>query len=96
MPSPRSPSEIVGSGGGLAVVRCSAIVKNQIGEDVTSAYRRGAELAVSLARQHGIKIAILKEGSPSCGSNKIYDGTFSGKVVPGMGLTATMLVENGV
>jgi uncharacterized protein YbbK (DUF523 family) len=66
------------------------------GADVTDAFTRGAELARSAARQHGIRIAILKDGSPSCGSRHVYDGTFAGRRVAGAGLTAEALEADGV
>ena len=53
------------------------------GTDVTAQYRRGAEQTLHLARLYGCKAAVLKERSPSCGSGRIYDGTFSGRLTPG-------------
>src|SRR6185503_9458127 len=61
------------------------------GADVTGAFERGAEAAVHACVAHGIRVAILKDGSPSCGSRSIYDGTFSGRQVHGDGVTATRL-----
>lgn len=70
-----------------------AILRN--GNDVTGALQRGARLALQKARQSGAAIAILKSKSPSCGSGEIYDGTFSGRLVPGMGFFASLLLQNG-
>ena len=66
------------------------------GEDVTSYYKKGAEIALKKALDNNVKKAILKENSPSCGSGFVYDGTFSHKKVLGDGLTAKLLKENGI
>jgi uncharacterized protein YbbK (DUF523 family) len=87
--------------GGLAVPRPPAerrgasIVTNR-GEDVTAEFARGAQLALELCRAHGITIAVLKENSPSCGSQFINDGTFTKTRIPGAGLTTELLRANGV
>lgn len=85
LPVPRTPSEIRG-----------ARVEAADGTDRTAAFRLGAERAVELARRTGARKALLKANSPSCGSGKIYDGTFSGRVVPGDGLAAAALKAAGV
>ena len=85
LPTPRKPSERRGE----------RVVMND-GRDVTAEYRRGAEEALRLARLYGCKAAVLKERSPSCGSGNIYDGTFSGCLTPGDGVTAALLKENGI
>ena len=66
------------------------------GQDVTVAYEKGAELAFNICLFLKIKKVILKETSPSCGSKQIYDGSFSHKVIPGMGITAKYLKEKGI
>ena len=83
--SPREPSEI---SGGRVVGRD--------GRDVTAEFELGARRALEAARRSGCGCAILKERSPSCGSSQIYDGSFSGRVVPGAGVAAALLMENGV
>ena len=83
--TPRSPSEIK-----------DGRVINQEGQDVTMAFERGAELAFNICLFLKIKKVILKERSPSCGSNEIYDGSFSHKVISGMGITARYLKEKGI
>ena len=83
--TPRSPSE-----------RKDGRVINMEGQDVTTAFERGAELAFNICLFLKIKKVILKEGSPSCGSKKIYDGSFSHKVIQGMGVTAEYLKEKGI
>ena len=66
------------------------------GRDVTAEYRRGAEEALRLARLIGCAAAVLKEKSPSCGSGLIHDGSFSGGLVPGDGVTAEVLKARGI
>ena len=95
-PVPRPPAEIEAGSGGDAVLDESARVLEDSGGDVTHYFRKGAELALQTARAHGVKLAILKEGSPSCGSGKIYDGTFSGGSVPDRGVTTALLERNGL
>ena len=71
-------------------------VINQEGIDVTSNYNRGAEEVLKLAKKFNIKKAVLKSKSPSCGKGKVYDGTFSGNLVDGFGITAKLLMDNGI
>ena len=85
LPTPRKPSE-----------RIKDRVKMSDGKDVTRQYEKGAELAANICLYLGIKIAILKENSPSCGSHKIYDGTFSHKLIDGQGVTAGLLKKEGI
>ena len=66
------------------------------GTDVTDAYNKGAEQALYLARTLGAEKALLKAKSPSCGKGLIYDGSFTGKKIPGNGVTAELLLENGI
>ena len=66
------------------------------GEERTETFYRGAQEALRLAKLYGCEAAILKERSPSCGNKEIYDGSFSGTVVPGEGVTAELLQQNGV
>lgn len=69
---------------------------NTEGIDVTLQFEKGAQAALQLAQEHHISIAILKQNSPSCGSQFIYDGSFSGKKVPGEGVTAALLRQHGI
>lgn len=64
--------------------------------DVTENYVRGAGIALEAAVKNGVDLAILKAGSPSCGHGLIYDGSFSGKKVPGNGITAELLESHGI
>ena len=87
--------------GGLATPRCPAERQNnrvvtRDGRDVTEEYERGARLALETARLLGCTHAVLKEKSPSCGSRLIYDGTFTGTLIPGEGVTAALLRQNGI
>lgn len=66
------------------------------GADVTAQYRKGAEIALQLARLTGCRVAVLKANSPSCGHGTIYDGTFSGKKFPAAGVAAELLEQNGI
>jgi uncharacterized protein YbbK (DUF523 family) len=63
---------------------------------VTAAFERGALDALEQARRHGASVAILKEGSPSCGTSFVYDGTFTSTPVSGDGMTAALLREHGI
>ena len=85
MPTPRIPSE-----------RSGDQVVNRAGEDVTQCFLRGAQEALKLAQLYSCETAILKERSPSCGSGAVYDGTFTGHLIPGEGVTAELLRNNGV
>ena len=69
---------------------------NKQGDDVTSQFQEGAEKALKLMQQHGIKSAILKSKSPSCGSDEVYDGTFTGTLKAGDGVTAALLKKEGM
>jgi len=92
---PRPPAEIKG-GDGEDVLDGRARVMTAAGEDVTAAYLRGAECALTVVRRYGITTAILKQRSPSCGSTCIYDGTHSGKLKAGRGVTAALLRRHDV
>lgn len=85
LPTPRVPAERVGDR-----------VLTRDGTDVTQAYRQGAEKALEIVLAQGVKRAALQERSPSCGCGAIYDGTFSGTLVPGDGVTAELLRKHGV
>ena len=83
--TPRAPSERRGS----AVV-------SKLSADVTAEFERGAQAALYLAKLFGAELAILKENSPSCGSGTIYDGSFSGTLTEGDGVTAQLLKKHGI
>ena len=96
LPVPRLPAEMPSGAGGLRVLQGVAVVRDAQGADVSAEFVRGAEAALQLARAHAIKLAVLKEGSPSCGSGFIYDGTFSGQRVTEQGVTTALLQQNGI
>ncbi len=85
LPTPREPSE-----------RRGERVVSRDGRDVTAAFQKGAEFTLRLAERFGAKKALLKCNSPSCGSGMIYDGSFSGKLIPGDGVTAELLKSRGI
>ena len=95
LPVPRPCSEISGYDG-HTVLYGNARVINIKGKDVTQYFLTGAQKALELARLHNIKLAVLKDGSPSCGSTYIYDGSFSGTKKPGNGITTVLLEENSL
>ncbi|MCQ2399190.1 MAG: DUF523 domain-containing protein [Clostridia bacterium] len=84
LPTPRTPSEIIGDK-----------VVSKDGKDVTAEYTRGAVIALETAKRENVDLCILKKRSPSCGIGVVYDGTFSGKLVNGDGITAKLLKDNG-
>lgn len=66
------------------------------GRNVTAEYERGAEVALKLAERFGCSTALLKQSSPSCGSRTVYDGTFTGRKIPGRGVAAELLAMKGI
>ena len=59
-------------------------------------FRRGAEIALKKVLENGVELVILQSRSPSCGVKQVYDGTFSGTLIPGQGVFAKLLTENGI
>jgi len=94
-PTPRPASEIQ-NGTGADVLDGKCRVMNIKGEDVTYNFIKGAEETLKIAKVAGVKRAILKSKSPSCGYGQIYDGSFSGRLKEGNGVTAELLVRNGI
>ncbi len=95
LPTPRESCEIVG-GDGFDVLKGKAKVISRSGLDLTEWFVRGANEVLKLVKLFGIKRAVLKDLSPSCGVKMIYDGTFSGKLKRGVGVTTALLILNGV
>ncbi len=85
LPTPRTPCEI----------RDGRVISKN-GEDLTDAYRDGAEKVLYIAEECNCQTAILKEKSPSCGFGKIYDGTFSNRLINGNGIAAELLYNSGI
>jgi uncharacterized protein YbbK (DUF523 family) len=84
---PRAPAEIQPENG--RILTCD-------GDDVSLQFAKGAQLALDICQQHNIRFALLKESSPSCGSTTIYDGFFQNKRIMGEGVTAALLIKNGI
>lgn len=89
LPTPRVPCEIIIDENG------NKKIVNKDGKDLTKEFIEGAEKTLAIAKAKGIKKAILKSKSPSCGCGLVYDGTFSGTLVKGNGLTTELLIKNG-
>lgn len=85
LPTPRLPSE-----------RVEDRIINRAGENVTDQFLRGAAEALRLARSYGCDVAVLKERSPSCGCGRIYDGSFTGTLTEGNGVTTELLLSAGI
>jgi len=95
LPVPRPPAEI-GGGDGNDVLARRARVGDASGADVTDAFVAGARATVELARAQGVRVAILKDGSPSCATTYIHDGTFRNQRDRGQGVTAALLAQAGI
>lgn len=96
LPVPRPPAEIEPGAAAATVLAGRARIVAVSGEDVTAPFVQGAREALAAARRHAIRVAVLKEGSPSCGSGYVYDGHFAGNKIPGSGVTAELLAQAGV
>jgi len=95
MSIPRAPAEIA-VGDGSAVLDGGSSVLARSGVDLSQQFLAGANIALELCKQHGIRFAILTEASPSCGSSVIHDGTFSGVKKRGEGVTTALLRRHGI
>jgi uncharacterized protein YbbK (DUF523 family) len=93
---PRPPVEIVGTGGGAGVLKGTSRVLTKDDVDISDMFISGARITLELVLQENIRIAILKSKSPSCGSTKIYDGSFSNTIVDGDGVTVSLLRQEGI
>lgn len=90
LPIPRQPCEqVIGPKGEIRVMTAQ-------GRDDTDQFKRGAEITLAICQVAGIREALLQERSPSCGCGKIYDGTFSGQLIDGDGLTTSLLKSKGI
>ena len=85
LPTPRESSEIV-----------DGVVKHRDGSSVDEEFRRGAEVALRAVIESGAELVILQSRSPSCGVKSVYDGTFTGTLIPGRGVFAQLLAERGI
>lgn len=93
--TPRSPAEII-NGDGYSVINNESKIVDKNNKDVSSEFIKGANECLKMAKIYECREAILKEGSPSCGSNYIYDGSFSGKKISGVGTTTALFKKNGI
>jgi len=96
LPTPRPPAEIQDHQNGQAVLDGTGNILTSNQDDVTAEFIAGAQKTLALAQKHHIRVAILKAKSPSCGSQSIYDGSFSRQLIDGMGVAATLLSQNGI
>jgi hypothetical protein len=85
LPTPRKPAEIV-----------DGIVKLESGLSVDKKFKKGAQKALDIILKNQVDLVILQSRSPSCGVNKVYDGTFTGKIIDGQGIFTKILKENEV
>ncbi len=95
LPIPRPPAEI-DQGDAAGVLSGKKKVQTKAGNDVSDAFINGAERALAQCWEHHIKIAILKDGSPSCASTKVNNGKFSGIKIKGVGVTTSLLIGHGI
>ena len=93
--TPRLPAELVG-GDGFTATMGNAKIQESDGTDVSQSYLLAAWLALKTAQESGCRLALMTDGSPTCGSQKIYDGTFQGITQPGVGVAAALLRQNGI
>ena len=93
LPVPRPAAEIIPT---QAMQAKRVQVKTQSGVDVSNEFIRGAQSALALCQAENIKLAVLTESSPSCGSSWIYDGQFSRNKISGEGVTTALLREYGI
>ncbi len=87
--------------GGLSIPRppaeiCGEKVVTKDGTDVTENFIRGAEETLKIAKENNVTVAVMKDGSPSCGCKRVYDGSFTSTKVAGSGICARLLLENGI
>ncbi|MDR3600756.1 MAG: DUF523 domain-containing protein [Desulfosporosinus sp.] len=95
LPTPRVPVEIV-DGTGQDVLRGICSVRGEQGDVVTTAFILGAKEVIKIAEMVTVSAAILKERSPSCGVNCIYDGSFTHRIKSGQGVTAALFKEHNI
>ncbi len=95
LPVPRPPMEIQG-GNGKKLLAGKAKAMDKDGMDTTAYLLTGARKLLKIAEAYHARVAILKEGSPSCGVHNIYDGTFRGRKIRGAGAAAALLQKHGL
>lgn len=95
LPTPRDPVEII-NGTGLDVLLGNSFARGEHGDDVTSQFIKGAKEVLQIVGMVTVTAAILKERSPSCGVNYIYNGSFEHKTIPGQGVTSALLKQHDI
>ena len=95
LPVPRPAAEIAAPSA-ADVLAHRGQVQTAAAGDVSRYFLNGAQQALALCRQHHIRLAILKDHSPSCGSTQVHDGHFDGTLIPGTGITTTLLQQHGI
>jgi len=96
LPIPHPPSEIQNGDGAMVLAGKAKVISKTNTQDITANFCEGADKVLKIAQAYKVKYAFLKEDSPSCGVNMIYDGTFSKTKVCGQGVCAALLVQNGI
>ncbi|NML34836.1 DUF523 domain-containing protein [Paraburkholderia antibiotica] len=96
LPTPRPAAEIALRRSGADVLAHNAVITDNTGTDVSALFVAGAWHALRRAQAEGCRYALLADGSPSCGSSFIYDGSFSGVKHTAAGVTATLLTQHGI
>jgi uncharacterized protein YbbK (DUF523 family) len=96
LPTPRAPAELAPGTTADAILDGQGAIFEQTGRDVTTEFIKGAYLALAAAHQHSCRFALLTDGSPSCGSTKVYSGDFSGQTHSGEGVVSARLRAAGV
>lgn len=94
--TPREPCEIENGYTSKDILDGKGRVLSKSGKDLTEYFLKGAYLVLEFCKEFNITHAILQDRSPSCGYTKIYDGGFSGNLLDGRGITAELLIQNGV
>jgi len=93
--TPRPPAEIIG-GTAAEVIQGTARIRDIEGRDVTDGFLQGARRVLELARGAGVALAVMTDGSPSCGSTRVHAGRFDGTTIPGSGVAVELLVGAGI
>jgi len=93
---PRQPCEITGKGGGRAVLSGLAKIAGDRGTDFTAEFISGAKKGLETAQKYNVEFAVLKERSPSCGSGRIYSGSFNSEIIEGEGVLTALLRSKGI
>ena len=94
--TPREPSEIETGKTAKDVIEGKAKVFTKEGKDLTEYFLKGSHIIVNFCKEFNITEAVLEERSPSCGVNEVYSGKFDGKLIPGRGVLAELLTQNGI